>query len=1767
MVRIGLATDSMEFTPTPAYKADNGYDYSFENGNPFSDVIEEGSFSVSQGFSYGSDARTTTFKCSMSGTMAQMKAIEQYSHIAVYKDGALVFCGCNPTFSKKIPRGVGRDGKGESFVEASVTYEDYSAGFKDVAFSTDESFDLFYSSNDAIKVCDPDNPSKSLVHILFGYLDRNKAFSLHFGAMPSILKTTVVTYFSASYNDKVLSMLSDVFKQAGLAWYVSNRDIYVLDVLETLSGTAVNIPDIESGATKKGRSYVKLEIPEIRIATARIAEDMVVYDSGTMTLDGKDWAWSDPVYYPSKEKYVEASFSCARKEDGAKNGKDSDEREKRYFNFRDRNFYGNTGSVFGDSYGAFLDYFSRSSSGLKYRVRNTSLLKRDWRLRQNADVLLFKYSNAYRPKDADGNDVWNGKSEDCDYIFSQDMAQRYADALIYQKKTEAVYYEFYADATEDFPQGFPINSVVSLQGTDEDNPLLLITSRTDRNDPFGGYEYRAVPYDRKGVTLSESFVASNESLPASDEGFSMSISRELVDCLADGTPKDTTAIRITVTVTNRLFTPTLEIAGTAVDFTKVTEKVSTGDDTYEYVDTDDWIYDLDPTLGGADSCSVVAKAGTQSASRTIRKIVEGPDGAGTWFFKTTYIGTTAEIDALGESGGRSWERANLTGDDPRVKVGDSCYFGMTNTDTGRMDFVGGRCTTISTTAITCDEGLGVIRSGEDGAAGPQGPPGVDGTDGEDGISVSTKWQYLLKAGDSVPTMSDEQSWSDEVPNGWYMGWTYWTRLVTTSTKLDGSIVGVKRTSPMRYVSKNEAMKSSVEFEVSLDRPSYKFDRRTDASVSISVYATTYGFNADCVRFSWNNGEKTSSSTFTDTIAIAAVEDSTSFKCTLFYKAQTSDADWIEYSTRIFTISGKDMTEYDKNFGILEQDPSGEVYLDGDFYVKSVSDNSGKTDYLPMMLVHGAWTELSSFSQAPDAVGQMRDLLMSMDAKIPSSSVVFYGWFRNIAAQDAVVDNLFARNIRIPEEGGISGGAEGSDNFTISGTGKAQFKGAVLNDCDVSGTLTTTVLRTANEDIQESAIGLVDPTNPFDGINYYDMQDAVITASRNMVDDDLVSVSGGSVKYRGVVYPKALKRTSPKTYSNSASGSISWDAPSKGDSFVSKTYRILTLPFQGRVELDGRSTCTYKTNTTQSVTYYTYGWETASSTISCDSTGYSDDYVPSNPSVGETYYTYGAVQRNSYTTWGPWVEVSSNDGWTTSRPSGSTTTSSDGKTQTKTTYTNVTSSNGGYSFTKTVYERQKNELVVEYSQTEYRHTYTQYSKTGIAAGSDVLNTAVSRLEYSIDGGTTWTSYTAPFDANTNTVYVRQVFDAIPNGSYYITNPDGISVSAVPYYPWVGPPTIVDVSSSTSSSNLANGLYAIDSSGCARTIERTTISDPINLIPGNLTSDEFWIKKSDGTYAINIGPNTAGDTFGQSMPFYQRPKSPLFSTNLLTSTFKDLLIECSEYRAPEQRITTGSIVKITPSSIYVDRVSALNASYFYKKGSVFSATVTPLSDTKGVHTKSIFPDEDSVYDIGSANKKYNRIYVDNVIGHIGWGNIVGKPNVEFWKTVQDFDLTNLDENKWFPCVNKKFSLPTYTNSIILVYTGLRLSGVPSWSTHNEGFSAIMYIMDHGNRWGCIQRRPLLLEYNWAFCDKPPISYEQMERSSRPVIWLRGGGKYSIAMTAETPYDTYFLPITDSYTYYEQTVSPSTSCPSIWAADIWNVCNNAWLKGSAITGAVFN
>lgn len=613
MVNLKIGFAKKRGTPSEVYSPDNGYEYRFENGMPFTDVIVEGSLSLNVGFSYGSTPRTNTFKFNVACSMAQAKVIEGYNYIVVYKDNKLVYCGYQPTFNKTIRNGVGKQGNKESWVELQVSYDDYSTMLKDVKFSKEEDFDLFYQASDGVKICDLENTEKSLIHILLRYLDPDSVFTVKFGKMPEILSTTVVQYFAVAYDDKVLSTLQDVLEQAGLAMYIVCQNIYILDVLETLTGDAVNIPNIESGATRQGKSYIDLRIPEIRMATARIATGMTIYDSGDMKMEGRD---IDDVYryYPDENSKMEASFSCAR-EDDVPNGKKTDEREKRYFNISEPSFYGQ--KVFG--WGPSLYNYTKTSKGIKYGVRSECLLRCSWRLSVKGDVLLFKYDSAYKPDD---HSLLNDDRKDCDYIFSADMAQRYANALRQQKVQSGTTYSFYADTDEAHPNGYDINSVVTIQGTDEANPLMLIISKTDNFDPFGGYNYKAVPYDREGVKISNSYIESKEALPRYSTDFTASLSRDVVECFRNRTPRDTSPITFTAKIKNPLITPQLKVEETPVDMTRKTEKVRGTDSQEGDAETDEWVYNIDPNLNGYDTCKLTLTVEDTTVNYLISKLIK-----------------------------------------------------------------------------------------------------------------------------------------------------------------------------------------------------------------------------------------------------------------------------------------------------------------------------------------------------------------------------------------------------------------------------------------------------------------------------------------------------------------------------------------------------------------------------------------------------------------------------------------------------------------------------------------------------------------------------------------------------------------------------------------------------------------------------------------------------------------------------------------------------------------------------------------------------------------------------------------------------------------------------------------------------------------------------------------------------------------------------------------------------------------------------------------
>lgn len=104
----------------------------------------------------------------------------------------------------------------------------------------------------------------------------------------------------------------------------------------------------------------------------------------------------------------------------------------------------------------------------------------------------------------------------------------------------------------------------------------------------------------------------------------------------------------------------------------------------------------------------------------------------------------------------------------------------------------------------------------------------------------------------------------------------------------------------------------------------------------------------------------------------------------------------------------------------------------------------------------------------------------------------------------------------------------------------------------------------------------------------------------------------------------------------------------------------------------------------------------------------------------------------------------------------------------------------------------------------------------------------------------------------------------------------------------------------------------------------------------------------------------------------------------------------------------------------------------------------------------------------------------------------------------DLSNLDSNKWYPCIIGA-SASGGTPLRITIFNGLR-GNKPTWASHQSGFSLLLDYYVIGSGWGTI---PIAAKLNWyagsyggetAFGGR-----EQNTMGSTEIIYLRGGGIY--------------------------------------------------------------
>lgn len=168
-------------------------------------------------------------------------------------------------------------------------------------------------------------------------------------------------------------------------------------------------------------------------------------------------------------------------------------------------------------------------------------------------------------------------------------------------------------------------------------------------------------------------------------------------------------------------------------------------------------------------------------------------------------------------------------------------------------------------------------------------------------------------------------------------------------------------------------------------------------------------------------------------------------------------------------------------------------------------------------------------------------------------------------------------------------------------------------------------------------------------------------------------------------------------------------------------------------------------------------------------------------------------------------------------------------------------------------------------------------------------------------------------------------------------------------------------------------------------------------------------------------------------------------------------------------------------------------------------------------------------------------DGADGKPGKDGTDGKPGKDYWQQDVWVDLSaaTYDQNTWYTVVGEK--LPQTGFAGIKVVVNLNSGTKPSWSTHSAGFSVDFHIDTQASGWGTTHAETIIYSDTFNFCPVSPVSYKQLGNGSRPILYLRGGGRYRVISTYNASWKTY----KDGYTWqsgqYSQSAKPSSTRPT--------------------------
>ena len=340
----------------------------------------------------------------------------------------------------------------------------------------------------------------------------------------------------------------------------------------------------------------------------------------------------------------------------------------------------------------------------------------------------------------------------------------------------------------------------------------------------------------------------------------------------------------------------------------------------------------------------------------------------------------------------------------------------------------------------------------------------------------------------------------------------------------------------------------------------------------------------------------------------------------------------------------------------------------------------------------------------------------------------------------------------------------------------------------------------------------------------------------------------------------------------------------------------------------------------------------------------------------------------------------------------------------------------------------------------------------------------------------------------------------------------------------------------------GTNGNDGYSCSLTSYSTMLNSDLNGVIGSLVAAMTTVKLYQGSTAvtpaisIDSTSNCSASISGLNVSIVSVP-------NNTKSGYVDIKVVYGSFVKIERytfTVVDYTVVKNYTQTIVGDQMSS------YATKSIVDAlgnTVSDQSTTIKQNSDNIAlkASKKDVSDLGDRMTSAEAKITPDAI------NLTVKSQVEdialnaAKRTSITIDASSLDVNTYYPILIGMNSTIPYT--ITVERTLDKSMGVPSYSTHESGFSVFCKWTSNGSGWGTIDIKRVihLFQYRYTANNIPPIgSIGQMTNHSLEFIYVRGGSKYNVLVEGASDVNIQLTTsaYTTDYPTYTQTINLLTS-----------------------------